>query len=144
MMTKERWSKWRNLNADQKIIWIKAAWCLVMIKIGLKLLPFDQFRKIFKWLTESKKKKSEDKEKVLATCWAIRSAAYHLPLSLQCLPQALSSKYLLRHETDLKVQIGVLINSPGDFEAHAWVEWKEEVVLGELPDKNYQPIWIWD
>lgn len=143
-MESGRWKQWEKLKFEQKIIWLKAAICLVIIKTGLQLLPFGWFRKVFKWMAASGQKRSTEKDKVLSASWAVRSAAYHLPLSLLCLPQALSVKYLLRHEKDLKVQIGVLINQPGDLEAHAWVEWKGEVVLGDLPEKHFQPIWVWE
>lgn len=139
-----KWKKWRQFDYEQKRIWFKAAICLILIKLGLHLIPFEQFRKIFKWFAESSQKKSLKTENVATVCWAVSSAAFHLPFSLLCLPQALAAKYLLRHERDLKVHIGVLINEKGDLEAHAWVECKHEVVLGYIPDKNFQPIWIWE
>lgn len=138
-----KWKRWRYLHTEQKVIWLKAALCLILIKTGLTLLPFDWFRRLFQWLTETGAKKGNMSESVEISCWAVKSAAHHLPLTLLCLPQALSAKYLLRKDVDIKVHIGVLMNTSSDLEAHAWVEWRGKVVLGELPDKHFQPIWVW-
>ena len=55
-----------------------------------------------------------------------------------CLTQAITAQILLyRHNHPSKLKIGVLKND--DFEAHAWLEINDKIVLGES-EKKYIPI----
>ena len=86
-------------------------------------------------------------ERYLAdTVWAVRAAAYHLPLSLLCLPQALAVKYLLRGQPGLSLHIGVQQSTSEGFAAHAWVESTSTggIVIGQWPETvTYRPLWVW-
>ncbi len=60
-----------------------------------------------------------------------------------CLPQALAAEALLRragHPADLR--IGVAKTGPGRLLAHAWVECRGRVIVGDLPERlaDYAPL----
>lgn len=117
---------------------------LLVVKVGLKIVPFNRFRKIFARFNRVRKVGFYPAQYVDDTAWAVRTAAHVLPLALTCLPQALTVKYLLRRDPDMPLHIGVERSDPGGFRAHAWVEKEGRIIIGNWPDEEtYQPIWVW-
>lgn len=136
--------KWNNLSVEGKFVFLKAAVCLVLIKLGLSTLPFLKFRKAFHWFCKTESFSEIPQEKINLTVWAVDTAANLLPLELLCLPRALATKYLLRKVPALTLEIGVEINPKKKFEAHAWVERNGSVIMGNwLESVLYQQIWVW-
>ncbi|MCF2488464.1 lasso peptide biosynthesis B2 protein [Dyadobacter sp. CY347] len=137
-------AKWNSLSLEGKLIFLKAAASLVLIKVGLTILPFATFRKIFHWLCKSKYTGETSQQSVDLTVWAVDTAANLLPLELLCLPRALATKYLLRKVPALTLEIGIEVNPAKQFEAHAWVEKNGSVIMGNWPESVlYQRIWVW-
>lgn len=137
-------AKWRNLTKKEKVVWLQAASCLFCIGLSLKVLSFSLFRNLYGKLARGNEKKVISQDEVHTITWAVRSAASHLPISLLCLPQALTAKYLLRNSTTIELHIGVAATSEETFIAHAWVEWQGKIIIGESTDgKIYKPIWHW-
>ncbi len=96
-------------------------------------------------MTEGGKSVAHKHQYVQDTVWAVRTAAHVLPASLTCLPQALAVKYLLRHDPNLPLNIGVQQSASAGFEAHAWVERAGQIIIGEWPEgKTYLPLWVWE
>lgn len=96
-------------------------------------------------MTKSERSTAHSDLYVEDTAWAVRTAAHVLPISLTCLPQALAVKYLLRHDPNLPLNIGVQQSATAGFEAHAWVERAGQIVIGEWPEgKTYRPLWVWE
>ncbi len=132
------------MKARQWVILTKALVVLLLIKIGLKVLSFRRFKKLFSRATNHRSNITHRKEYIQDVAWAVRAVAHALPISLACLPQALAVKYLLRHETDLPLNIGVQQSARAGFEAHAWVERAGQIVIGAWPEgKTYRPLWVW-
>jgi len=70
--------------------------------------------------------------------WAVQVMGHFVPRST-CLVRALSGQILLaRYGYSSLVKIGVS-RSKGEFEAHAWLEHGDEVVLGES-ETDFVPI----
>jgi hypothetical protein len=127
-----------------KLNLVSAAFCLLWIKIGLTLLSFSTFRKLFQWLSDSGVRKDISETKVKQITWAVNTAANVLPLELLCLPRALAAKYLLRQVPFLTLEIGIEINPRNGFEAHAWVERNGQIIIGDWSDAvSYQRLWVW-
>ena len=137
-------AKWNGLSHEGKLIFLKAAVSLVLIKTGLAILPFGTFRKIFHWLCKSEYTGEISQERIDLTVWAVDTASHILPLELLCLPRALATKYLLRKVPALTLEIGIEVNPAKQFEAHAWVEKNGSVIMGNWPESVlYQRIWVW-
>lgn len=136
--------KWKSISFERKVLLVKVPFVLMSIFVGLRILSFSNFRNLFTRLVESKHIRSYTESTVHDVCWATRVIAARMPFSILCLPQALTAKFFLRNDPTIRVPIGVLLQAGGTLEAHAWVEWKGKVVLGELPDKQFQPIWEWE
>ncbi|TLV01168.1 lasso peptide biosynthesis B2 protein [Dyadobacter luticola] len=139
------WSTWQKLSFSEKLIFLKAAICLILIKCALTVLPFPIFRKLFHGLTSSKSTKEFKPEKVQQIAWSVDTAANILPFELLCLPRALATKYLLRKMPSLTLEIGIEVNPAKKFEAHAWVEKNGRIIIGDWPKTvSYQRLWVWE
>jgi hypothetical protein len=69
--------------------------------------------------------------------WAVNVAGEYVPWST-CLSRAMAAQILFsRHNYPSKLKIGVI--KEDEFEAHAWVEVDDEVVVGESK-RDYVPI----
>lgn len=66
--------------------------------------------------------------------WAVNAVSIYLPGST-CLTRALTG-YKLLANNDSQVKIGVGKGSKGEFEAHAWLEYDDQVIIGES-EKEY-------
>lgn len=139
------WEKAGKLQKRQWVLLGKATVVLLIIKMGLKTLSFNQFKKLFSRLTENERTSLHGDQHIRYTAWAVRTAAHVLPFPLTCLPQALAFKYLLRNDPNLPLSIGVQQSPVSGFEAHAWVERAGHIVIGEWPEgKTYRPLWVWE
>ncbi|GAB2768514.1 hypothetical protein GCM10027275_08890 [Rhabdobacter roseus] len=141
------WSQWRALSASRRRQFLKASVCLISIKLALHLFSFSVFKRLFGLAVKQVPSRSDVAAGYLDdTVWAVRSAAYHLPLSLMCLPQALAVKYLLRGLPGLSLHIGVQQNATDGFAAHAWIESSTSgsIIIGDWPQTvSYRPLWVW-
>ena len=69
--------------------------------------------------------------------WSIHVVSTYIPRAT-CLTQAITAQILLyRYNHPSKLKIGVM--KKNDFEAHAWLEINNEIVLGKSEEK-YVPI----
>lgn len=139
------WNRWKKLSEFERVNFFKAAVTLLVVKLGLTLLPFSRFRKVFHWFSSTNRQKEISQKQIEQTAWAVRAAADHLPFELLCLPRALATKFLLRNVSSLTLEIGVEINSLKIFEAHAWVERNGSVIIGDWPGTvSYKRLWVWE
>ncbi len=132
------------LTFAQKRALLRASVVLSLVGLGLKVLPFSVFRRWFYRLTGSARPLDTPQAELEVMAGAVRTAAHRLPFRLLCLPQALAVKYLLRHEAGLSLHIGVQNDPVQGFMAHAWVEKKGHILIGEYPEAAFQSIWIWE
>ncbi|WP_221393353.1 lasso peptide biosynthesis B2 protein [Dyadobacter sp. NIV53] len=143
--TEKYLARWRHLSGEEKITFLKAALCLIVVKVSLIILPFSTFRKFFHWFCKTATTQDLSQKKIATTVWAVDTAANLLPFSLLCLPRALTAKYLLRKLPSLTLEIGVEINPSKAFEAHAWVERNGSVIIGDWSGSvSYQRLWVWE
>ena len=101
----------------------------------LKILPFKIFKKVYgKWVAKSAVISDAYAEEQV---YAIKTTARYVKST--CLVQALVLKRLV---SDSRVMIGV--TGGKTFEAHAWVERKGKIILGEVEETHFTPIWVWE
>jgi hypothetical protein len=63
--------------------------------------------------------------------WAVGVAADWLPGEYKCLPRAYAAHWLLtRHGHACELQVGVARDAQGKVEAHAWVVYQGEIIVG--------------
>jgi hypothetical protein len=118
---------------------------LILARVGLWLLPFATLQRLLRRWARPHGGRAETAERL---AWALAAAARRLPSPFRaCLPQALAAEALLRrYDVPATLIIGVrrrLAHPPPSpslvfhrrvFEAHAWVESGERVVVGWVDD----------
>lgn len=66
--------------------------------------------------------------------WAVDAVASRLPAEFDCLDRAVAGNALLAASGyRSRIRLGV-DKRDGAFEAHAWVEWNDQVLIGDLDD----------
>jgi Transglutaminase-like superfamily len=74
---------------------------------------------------------NRDSAKIDKIAWAVAVASRYVPAAT-CLTQALAGQILLAHYGEAALlRIGVAKNEAGKLEAHAWVESRGRVVIGD-------------
>lgn len=120
--------------ADRTLLLL--AWVgLSVIRLGLLCLSFRTLRR---WLTKLLQLQLHFYAPKPATTvhqivWAVETASRVQIGGTKCLARALITQYLLmQHGYSAHLRIGVAKSSIGQLEAHAWVEYQGEVVIGAL------------
>lgn len=124
---------------QEQVLIIKAFGVVLLIRLGLKLLSFGQFRHLYASLLHPTDATITSDNRISQFVWAIGCVSYSL--SAVCLPQALALKFFLRKDHSAEIVIGV--DTQEGFSAHAWVEKNGKVLIGDSPQIHFQPIWKW-
>lgn len=125
------------LNGQNKIILIKAFFLLWIIRIMLWIFPFSFIQRIVSRFSSVSDDKNHEVQLEKLT-WAISVTAPYT-LRATCLTRALAAQILLaRYHYSSNIKIGVSKNEE-EFEAHAWLEADDEIILGESKI-DYTPI----
>jgi len=124
------------LSFEDKFILIKSFFLLWIIRIMLWILPFSVIQKIISRFTViSGESHSIPLEKLT---WAVAVMSRYIPKAT-CLTRALTAQILLAGQNyNSNLKIGVSKNN-GEFEAHAWLESNDKIVLGES-ETEFTPI----
>lgn len=124
---------------SNRLLFTKTLVYLIFTKIIIKLFLFELIKKIYGLLIKLPKIGNYNIDNVLNT---IRWVTTKYPNSFTCLQKSLVIKFFFRSDNSVKIIIGVSINS-GVFEAHSWVEKDGEIIFGDQPNSNFNPIWEW-
>ena len=108
------------------ILWLGAA------RLALWLLPFQTARRVLAKLGPAKAIFPKgDLANIDRIVWAVAVASRYVPAAT-CLPQALAGQILLaQHGEPALLRIGVVKNEAGNLQAHAWVESRGRIVIGD-------------
>ncbi|MDP3566400.1 lasso peptide biosynthesis B2 protein [Sediminibacterium sp.] len=127
------------LNNETKWLLIKALTILWIVRIMLWIFSFVRIQRIIKRFTS---KSGKNRIPLKRITWAIHVMSDFTPRPT-CLVRALAGQILLsQYGYDSNIKIGVS-RDKGEFEAHAWLEHSNDVVLGES-EIDYVPIMDWN
>lgn len=128
-------SEFAALSPQEKRLYASAAFWLLSVKAGLCLVPFDR---LSRWLARFARVavKPATPRESQSVVRAIERIGRALPgWHITCLPQALVGYLLLRRRGfDVRLQIGVCKDARNRLAAHAWLEYQDRVLLGDLRD----------
>ncbi len=119
-----------------KKLFVQAFTLMLLVRLGLLLLPFSQLQNLIEQ-TKSWKFLAFDAQNVTtrAIVLAIHRSAKYGPGTTKCLARALTTGVLMsRYGFPYQIKIGVAKGKNNQLEAHAWVESKGAVIVGDLPD----------
>ncbi|MGA9797820.1 MAG: lasso peptide biosynthesis B2 protein [Terriglobales bacterium] len=123
-------------------ILMRSAALLCAVRLALLIVPFPKLRWVVASLarTRSRPASSHSAEQL---SWAVRAVSRYVPHAT-CLTQAVVLHILLRREgLPSRIRIGVSQDA-GRFQAHAWVESQNRVVIGDSGLRRYAPIMVWE
>ncbi len=124
------------MAGDERRLLGEAALLLVLLRLGLRLLPFQTVRGLlarFEGNARSADASLSDSETTGRVVWAVDAASR--TLSLTCLPRALAAHTLLaRRGLASELRIGVTRTPGSPLQAHAWVEDASGILIGNLPN----------
>ena len=132
--------KFAQLRVSEKLLLLRALFLVASIRAGLWVLPFRVMRKF----TFNGKKKKETPYSVEQFVWAVRATSRYVP-GATCLTQALAAQVLLSGAGySPRVEIGVAKSDKNQFEAHAWLVLKDQVLVGDIGLERYIPLTSWE
>jgi len=124
------------------LLLLRAAILSCAVRLALWTVSFKKLRIVIDSLTQPRFG-SGNRYSVDQLSWAVGAASRFVPHAT-CLTQALVLHILLRREgLQSTLHIGVRKDS-GHFEAHAWVESQDRVVIGDCGSERYIPMLVWD
>ena len=135
------WLKFVRLDWLRQWLLVRVFVVLAVYKCLLLMLPFNRFIRTAKPASPARKPISENH--LTELMWAITVVSNRVPLGFTCLVQALSAKWLLKTQPDVRLCIGVQKNRASNFSAHAWIEYKGRTILGEQAGHAFEPILEW-
>lgn len=130
-----RFRKYMALDPPARRRMLYAAILQGITRLLLGILPFKTFKRFYgRWAA---KRPAGSDARAEEQVYAVSTTARYLKST--CLVQALVLKHLV---SDSRLVIGVTGGKA--FEAHAWVERKGEIILGEVQETRFTPIWVWE
>ncbi len=134
----KRLRKFARLSADDRRLVIRTTILMSGLRLGLCLLPF---RRLIA-RCEQKQPPPHDAISPERVVWAVQAASRYVPRAT-CLVQALTAKVLLESAgLPADVHLGVAKTREQGLEAHAWVEFQGQVVIGgDLTSYTRLPAW---
>jgi hypothetical protein len=124
------------LSFDRKSLFIKNLILIIFIRLSLSLFSFSRVQKVSEIFSRSNINQ-KDVTSIKDIVWSVQAVAAYVPRAT-CLTQAITAQILLsRHNQQSKLKIGVMKDE--EFEAHAWLEIDDEIILGKS-EKEFVPI----
>ncbi len=114
------------------------------IRIGLCLFPFSVLRhlldSISRFLVKPQRESLEvdiksTNDAIYKLVWAVNVSSKYSPGKVKCLARALATKFSMNRRGYFpELRIGIAPGKTGNLEAHAWVENRGKVLIGQLQD----------
>jgi hypothetical protein len=122
------------LEPSERRFLLRTGLLLWAARLGLWLLPLPTLRCLLAKLRPSEPVAPEGSTKIEKIVWAVTVVSRYVPAAT-CLTQALAGQILLvQHGEPALLQIGVAKNEAGNLVAHAWVENRGRIVIGDSLD----------
>lgn len=127
-------------------LFLKTYVLLTFMRLGLVWRSFNRLRSLLERMSSPKQSAATDplsqRQLVARVQWAVNACCKFMPGSVKCLARALTMKTLLDQQgCPSKLMIGVDKNNADQLEAHAWIEYEGQVVMGQLNDlSRFKPL----
>ena len=128
-----RWfNRWLSLAPSQRLLVIEAAFILVVVRAGLRLISFREMNRMARYFSRPNLLfKGTDKQAPEQVIWAVDRVGLALLGQNSCLAMALAGQILLgRRGIQSRLRIGVKKTEDGSLLAHAWLEGEHGILLG--------------
>jgi Transglutaminase-like superfamily len=132
-----------HLPRQKRRLFLKAFFWLTLVRLGLRFLSFQQLCKQMRSRRRILRDENRSaKVSLRQIIWAVQASGKYTPGGAKCLAKALTTqKLMLSHGYVPELKIGVGKSSAGEFEAHAWIEYEGQVVMGALDNlAQFKPL----
>lgn len=102
-------------------------------------MPFRYFRYIYNLAIRTNQKSGSTQVKIDRILRALDTVSEVWPSS--CLKQALAFKWFFRSDKTVEIVIG--FRKVNNFEAHAWVQMGDHIIVGYDGAENFQKLGVW-
>ena len=131
MRLRKAMHKWVALPSRQKRLLLATVLIVSSVRLGLWLLPTATVLRAVSRRVEQQAEQNNTDLALHMAHWVARVSRYVPKAS--CLTQALALQFLLaRYGQGSRLQLGIGRDAHGTWQAHAWVEYSGEVILGEI------------
>lgn len=128
-----RFSRFLGLSSANKRLVAEAFFFVTSVRVALWIIPFRYVQRRLDFDAEIDPSSAVDWHVVEYTAAAVRAVSQYVPYA-SCLTQAISTSLLLKRRGQPSlIRIGVDLEKVPEFEAHAWVEVGDRIVIGRLP-----------
>lgn len=125
----------RRLTVGDAVRLTVASVVLVACHVGFTVSDFVPVRKRLRWVVSRLARVVPGTPSPHRIVWAVERADARLPGGRTCLMRSLTAEALLRlYSYDPVHRIGVNPNGPDGFIAHSWLEWRDDILIGDLDD----------
>jgi hypothetical protein len=123
--------RYRQLSGNERRLFFRALFWVVLIRLGLTILPFRVVQKRVDLLRQPAGSGRElDARSIRQVAWAVEAASRRVPKA-SCLTQGMATQVLLgKLGQRSELCLGVARKLDGEFEAHAWVETQGRIIIG--------------
>lgn len=141
-LVRRTWIRLRSLNSAEWRLLLAALPLVAVCRLGLWVLPFETLRRLVEKVAVAR---GRGWSKPAEAARAVRIAARWIPRA-SCLVQALALRILLaRTGHNARLHIGVAFKEGRKFDAHAWVETQEGILIGGSDSRErYAPLAVWE
>ena len=130
-------------SIPELLLLIRVAMLVCAVRIGLWFGSFQIVRRIVAFLATTGPTRTT-RFSVEQLSRAVAGVSRYVPRAT-CLTQALALHILLRRRRlQSRIRIGVAKQDGGPFEAHAWVESDDKVLIGDFDLPRYTPMLVWE
>ena len=129
----KRLAKFLSLEPRKKRFYFGAFLLLVFINFSLKCFSFDRTRRFLNWAAKALRRPPSGRGNFAVEIGMAVSAAARQPFArASCLTQSLAALFLLNCRGEpFDFRFGAIKGDDGRLQAHAWVESRGKIVVGE-------------
>jgi hypothetical protein len=134
---KRKTSSIMQIGVQGRGLFLGAFITLGIIRVSLKLVPFKVIIHILNQLQVKllSRQSLPTQQPINQIRWAVNASTRYMPRQAKCLARALTLQILMQYYGyQPELRIGVAKTDAGMMEAHAWLEYQGNVVIGNLPD----------
>ena len=129
--------KFLRLDFSEKSLLIKSWLLIILVRFGLSIFSFEKLRGILKKYSNPRAKYLNQDIDVFRVGTLVAIAGRYWYWKKPCLTLALIAKFFLdRRGVETVMHIGVKKDSENKLEAHAWLKYQNQFVIGKLPNLN--------
>ena len=124
----KRLRKFFSLEPDQRRFLVQSCFAILGFRVALRVFAF---RKLVAWVDGHKRRRSTDTgfRVVKKIGWAVDFVGDRFGAT--CLERALAAQFLMgRKGYWVEIRIGVKPPESGILKAHAWIEYRDHVIIG--------------